>query len=62
MTEPIGFGYTHEAEEAMRSLQQGRLESELVPLEGTLVTMRILDRIRKEIGLVYPADKELNAA
>ncbi len=56
--EPVGNGYSEEAAEVVRCLQAGRLESELVPLDGTLVTMRILDRIRKEIGLVYAADIE----
>lgn len=56
--EPVGNGYSEEATEVVRCLQAGRLESDLVPLEGTLVTMRILDRIRKEIGLVYAADIE----
>ncbi|MGC4152153.1 MAG: Gfo/Idh/MocA family oxidoreductase [Propionicimonas sp.] len=56
--EPVGNGYSEEASEVVRCLQSGRLESELVPLEGTLVTMRILDRIRKEIGLVYATDIE----
>ena len=56
--EPVGNGYSEEAAEVVRCLQAGKLESDLVPLVGTLITMRILDRIRREIGLVYAPDIE----
>jgi predicted dehydrogenase len=39
-----GQGYTYEAQEVMRCLRAGALESPLVPWASTLATMRTLDR------------------
>jgi predicted dehydrogenase len=44
-----GRGYTHEAEEVMRCLRAGLSESPLLPLDGTLETMRLLDRIKADL-------------
>ncbi|WP_256107352.1 Gfo/Idh/MocA family protein [Streptomyces sp. ODS05-4] len=45
-----------EAAEVMRCLRAGATESPVVPLDGTLAVMRTLDRIRKAVGVHYPAD------
>jgi predicted dehydrogenase len=50
----IGLGY--EAEEVMACLAAGRTESELVPLATTLDVMGILDEVRAQIGVAYPAE------
>jgi predicted dehydrogenase len=42
----LGQGYTHEAEEVMRCVRAGLLESPLLPLDGTLEVMELTDRIR----------------
>lgn len=47
-------GYKYEAAEVMRCLSEGKLESELVPLQFSLDLMGLLDSIREQIGLVYP--------
>jgi len=52
----MGNGYNYEAEEVMRCLRIGATESDLLPLDFSLRLMRLMDRIRKEIGLVYDAD------
>ena len=49
-----GQGYVHELEEAMRCLHAGEIESPLMPHADTLATMETMDRIREQIGLVYP--------
>lgn len=54
--ETAGNGYQFEAEECMHCLDAGKPESDLLPLSFSLDLMRLLDAIRKEIGLVYPAD------
>ena len=41
-----GTGYTVEAEEVMRCLRQGLLESPDMPLDATLDILRTVDRIR----------------
>jgi predicted dehydrogenase len=55
--EPIGNGYGYEAGEVVSCLREGRTESKLVPLDDTLLIMRLLDRIREKTGLRYPAEK-----
>lgn len=39
-----GGGYTYQAQEVMRCLREGELESPMVPWQSTLTCMRILDR------------------
>lgn len=51
-----GNGYNCEAEEVMRCVRAGKLESEVMPLDETLSVMSTLDRIRTEIGLRYPME------
>ncbi|MEV0385733.1 Gfo/Idh/MocA family oxidoreductase [Nonomuraea sp. NPDC050643] len=50
-----GNGLGFEAEEVMACLAAGRTESDLVPLSTTLDVMGILDEVRAQIGLTYPA-------
>lgn len=47
-------GLRHEAAEVVRCLREGRLESDVMPLDETVSIMRTLDEIRRQIGLVYP--------
>ena len=49
-------GYAYEAAEVMRCLEEGRLESPLMPLEETLSIMKTLDTCRAQWGLEYPGD------
>jgi predicted dehydrogenase len=54
LTEPVtGTGLAEEAREVARCLRNGETESPLVPLDDTLAMMRLLDRIREQIGVVY---------
>ena len=52
----LGNGYVHEALEAGRCLRTGLLESDVMPLDETVTLMAVLDTIREQIGLRYPAD------
>ena len=52
----LGNGYVHEAIEAGRCLREGLIESTHMLHAETLSQMRLLDTIRAQIGLVYPAD------
>lgn len=55
--EPVkGFGYEYEAQHVTDCLLNGLTESPLRRLDDTLLLMETLDRIRKKIGLHYPAD------
>ncbi|PSB05118.1 Gfo/Idh/MocA family protein [Merismopedia glauca] len=42
----IGNGYQYEALEVMRCLQQGKIESEIMPLDETLKIMELVEQIR----------------
>ncbi|MGH3445579.1 MAG: Gfo/Idh/MocA family protein, partial [Nocardioidaceae bacterium] len=60
-SEPIteartGTGLADEAREVVRCLRAGENESPLVPLEETVALLRLMDRIRAQIGVVYPGE------
>ena len=50
-------GFEFEAEECIRCLRGGRLESPVMPLDETLSIMKTMDSIREPWGLVYPSDR-----
>ena len=52
-----GNGYNYQAAEVMQCLREGKLESEIMPLDETLSIMETLDAIRAQSGLVYPDEK-----
>ncbi len=49
-----GRGYAHEIEEVAACLRAGRTESDLLPLDGTVAVMRVLDEIQEQLGVRYP--------
>lgn len=51
---PEGMGYHFEAEEVMRCLDDGKTESDVVPLSFSRDLINTLDRIRKSAGIVFP--------
>jgi predicted dehydrogenase len=52
--EPVtGRGYAHEIEEVAACLRAGRTESDLLPLNGTVAVMGVLDEIRRQLGVRY---------
>ena len=53
---PEGMGYHYEAMEVMKCLDEGKLESDLVPHSFSHDLMNTLDRIRQAAGIVFPAD------
>ncbi len=52
----VGNGYNYEAEEVMNCLRAGKRESDLMPLDESIVIMRTLDQIREPWGLRYPME------
>ncbi|HEU4373925.1 MAG TPA: Gfo/Idh/MocA family oxidoreductase [Telluria sp.] len=52
----IGNGYAHEAIEAQRCFLGGQIESPGMTHNETLALMGVMDAIREQIGLRYPAD------
>lgn len=49
---PDGQGFEYEIQEVVDCMRQGRLESEIMPLDETLAIMRTMDAIRGKLGLV----------
>ncbi|MGL4230731.1 MAG: Gfo/Idh/MocA family protein [Casimicrobium sp.] len=49
-------GFEYEIEEAMRCIRGGRIESDRISHRETCETLGWLDRIRTQIGVVYPFD------
>ncbi len=50
----IGFGYELEAAHVMECLDAGKTESDLMPLSLSSDLMEIMDRVRKDAGIVFP--------
>lgn len=48
-----GWGYAYEARHVMACLREGRLESDLIPLDFSLDLAETLETIREKIGLTY---------
>jgi predicted dehydrogenase len=51
-----GNGYQYEASEVIRCLKNGKLESEIMPLNETLSIMEAMDAIRHHWNLQYPQE------
>lgn len=55
---PSGImGFVWEADAVADDIANGRKENAIMPLGETLRMMRLMDRIRRDGGLVYPQDK-----
>jgi predicted dehydrogenase len=53
----VGNGLRHQAAEVGRCLQEGRLESALMPLDETVAIMETMDEVRRQVGLRYPFER-----
>ena len=53
-----GNGYRPEIVEVERCLRAGELESPEVPLDETIAILDVLDEVRAQLGVTYPADLE----
>jgi predicted dehydrogenase len=51
---PEVMGYQFEADEVMKCLDEGKLQSDIVPHSFTLDLINTLDRIRKAAGITFP--------
>ncbi|KAJ5619591.1 hypothetical protein N7510_003575 [Penicillium lagena] len=49
-----GHGMYWEADEVARCLRDGKLESEGLPWEESIVIMEVMDEVRRQGGLMYP--------
>jgi predicted dehydrogenase len=51
-----GNGFEYEAKEVMQCLRAGKLQSDIMPLDETLLIMKTMDEIRAQCGLKYPME------
>lgn len=65
LTGKAGFGvargkttYLNEFERCAYEIRQGKKESDYIPFKATLDCMKIMDECRRQMGLVYPFEKE----
>ena len=49
-------GFHFEIAEAMRCIASGKIESDILPLDESIAIARTTDRVREQIGLVYPME------
>ena len=57
LSHPAGnHEYYYEIKEFMDMVQSGRQESSINSWENSLITMEIMDEIRRQLGVTYPAD------
>ena len=52
----VGNGYNYEAVEVGDCIRNGRLESDVMPLDETLAILHVMDEVRAQIGLRYPME------
>lgn len=52
-----GKGLRHQAAEVARCVTDGRVESDVLPLDETVSVLETLDEVRRQIGLVYPGER-----
>ncbi len=50
-------GYEYEFQEAVRCIQEGKLEADSMPMERTIQVMEIMDSLRKQWGVIYPQER-----
>jgi predicted dehydrogenase len=56
-----GHGMYWEADEAARCVRDGKLESEGLPWEESIIIMEVMDEARRQGGLTYPEKIESTA-
>lgn len=52
----LANGYSHEAIEVAACVRDGKLESDIMPLDESVRIMAIMDEIRGQIGMKYPME------
>ena len=54
----LGDGFEEEIIEACQCIQAGKTQSEIHPMTTTIAVLKLMDEIRRRIGLHYDADDE----
>lgn len=51
-----GNGYNYEAAAVMKCLEKNEIECKVIPLNDSLSIMKIMDEVRKQIGIAFPSE------
>ena len=51
-----GNGFEEEIEECNKNILNGKNQSDIMPLSQSLIITKLMDEIRRQIGIVYDAD------
>jgi len=51
-------GYEYEFAEAVRCIQEGKWEPDSISLDESVRTMEVMDKLRRDWGIVYPQERE----
>lgn len=54
VVESNGNGFIYQVEEVVRCINEGKLESDIIPLKETIAIMEVMDTMRDEWGFAYP--------
>ncbi|OJV80803.1 MAG: oxidoreductase [Cellulomonas sp. 73-92] len=55
--QPMARTFAHQAAEVARRVAEGATQSPLMPWEGTLAVLRVMDEVRRQVGVVYPGEE-----
>lgn len=50
-----GRGFQYEVEEVITCLNEGKIESDIIPHQSSLSVVKIMDEVRKQLNIIYPA-------
>lgn len=49
-----GRGFQYEVKEVIKCLNEGKIETDCLPHQSSLDVVKIMDEVRKQLGIVYP--------
>lgn len=55
---PVGDGFEEEIIETCNCIRDGKQQSEVIPMSESIRMLELMDKIREQIGLVYPFDEK----
>ena len=55
--QPMARTFAHQAAEVARRVAAGQTQSPLMTWDGTLAVQRVMDEVRRQVGVVYPGEE-----
>ena len=51
-----GRGFQYEIEEVIKCLNEKKIESKILPHQASIDVVKIMDAVRKQLGIIYPGN------